>query len=145
MSFIGKFFAGIFVFFATAMLFIMLFRLTNSNGAYIGLSDIYLYFKNNPIDIFNSFNDMVDNVTTTLEDFRKSFIDVSPFTSIWEDGFEWYETFVLIWEGFKYLFNITLNLTKILFLPVTTLYYVLQYFVGIIVYFLSFLSFLVTF
>lgn len=145
MSFIGKFFAGTFIFLGTAMLFIMLFRLNNNNGAYIGLSDIYAFFKSNDTDIFGSFSDMVDNVNDTLNDFKKSFIDFSSFTSVWDDGFDWYEIFVLIWEGFKYLFNISLNLTKMIFLPLTTVYYIFQYIVGIIVYFFSFLTFLVTF
>ena len=45
MSFIGRFFIVIFGVLGGLMLFIMLFRLNNSNGAYIGLSDIYYFFK----------------------------------------------------------------------------------------------------
>lgn len=140
MSFIGKFFIIIFGFLASFFLFLNLFRLNNDTGAYIGLSDVYLYFKDNDVDIWNSFADMVSYVNDTLTEFKEAFIDVDNFTNIWNDGFDWYEVFTVVWEGFKYLFNITLNLSKMIFLPLGIAYYLLQYSVGVTVWFFQFLS-----
>lgn len=144
MSFIGRFFIGIFGVLGALMLFIMLFRLTNSNGAYIGLSDIYYFFKTQPWDTFGSFTRMFEHITETLDDFKKSFIDFSPFTTMFEDGFQWYEIFTVLLEGFKYLFNIALNLSKMVFLPLTTLYYVIEFIIGIFVYIIQFFTFIIT-
>lgn len=146
MNFIGKFFIITFGAFASVFLGIYLFRLMNGNITFIGLSDVYYYFNNNSIDTFNTLEALTNEINNSISNFDlkiQAFNDIaSPFNS--QLPFL-VQLAIMLGQFFTKFFDFFIAFGRIVMLPITTLYYTLQFIVGVLVYIFKFLQYVATY
>ena len=137
MSFIGKFFIALFSFLGVIMLTFMLFRLSNNHNAYIGVSDVYYYFKTTPFDTYDAFTKMSNHFSNVITEFENAFTDFSGIKNPLMDGFDWYDIFTILYESLKYVVYILFNGIRVLLFPIVGIFYLLEFIFGIIAYIIN--------
>lgn len=147
MNFIGKFFLITFGAFASVFLGIYLFRLMNGNITFIGLSDVYFYFNNHSIDTFDTLQSLTNNTKDIISDFEAKIDAFKIWTNPFNDNNLPFivKAAILFGQFIQKYFDFLIALGKVITLPAITLYYVLQFIVGVLVYIFKFLEYVATF